>query len=128
MGLLGREGVILKESTPIGSVKNVKISISADKIKEYVLNDDKPDVLASGNKTFKITVGKLYVDKAYAEDVLNGTAIDIEVRPEGTGSSKPKITLSDVVLDGWDFDLKQEGVIGESVGGEGKNITFGTQT
>jgi hypothetical protein len=27
MGLLGREGVILKETTPIGSVKNVKISL-----------------------------------------------------------------------------------------------------
>jgi hypothetical protein len=128
MGLLGREGVIKKGTETIGSVKNVSIGINADLIKEYVWGSDTPEVLASGNKTFTINIEKLYVDKSYAEDVLNGNAVTIEVHPEGTGSGKPKITLADAVLNAWDYDQAQDGVIGERVKGEAKSIAFGTQT
>ncbi|MEM3618457.1 MAG: phage tail tube protein [Candidatus Bathyarchaeia archaeon] len=128
MGLIGRLGIVKKGTTTIGSVKNVSISLSADLIKEYVLGDDKPDTLASGNKTFSISIEKLYVDKTFAEDVLNGTAVTIEVYPEGIGTNKPKITLNDVVLNSWDFEMAQDGVIGESVSGEAKSIEFGTQS
>ncbi|MEM3463612.1 MAG: phage tail tube protein [Candidatus Bathyarchaeia archaeon] len=128
MGLIGRLGVVKKGTATIGSVKNVSISLSADLIKEYVLGDDKPDTLASGNKTFSISIEKLYVDKTFAEDVLNGTPVTIEVYPKGVGTNKPKITLSDVVLNSWDFEMAQDGVIGESVSGEAKSIEFGTQS
>ncbi len=127
MGSLGREGVIKKGDTAIGSVKNVSLGASADLIKEYVWGDDEPDTLASGNKSYKISIEKLYVDKTYAEDVINGTALTIELHPEGTGAGKQKITLTGVVLNSWDYEQAQDGIIGESVGGEAKTLAFGTQ-
>ncbi len=126
--LIGRNAVVLKGTTEIGYCTGVTTSIDSDLIKEYAMGDDKPVVLAAGNKTFSIDIEKMYIDNAYAQDVLNGSTVTIEIRPQGTGSGKPKITLSDVVLNSWELSIEQDGVIMESVSGEGKSIAFGTQT
>jgi len=126
--LIGREAVIMKGSTEIGFCKTVGVTIDASITKQYFLGSDTPDVLASGNKTFKVSIGKAYIDKTYADDVLNGTSVTIEVRPEGTGTGKQKITLSNVVLNSWKLSIEQDGIIMESIEGEGKTIAFGTQT
>ena len=78
---LGREAVVLLDTVEVGYAENVKESIDAALIKKYKLGSDKPVVLKSGNKTFAIEFGKMYIDKTYAEKVLNGTAVTVEVRP-----------------------------------------------
>jgi hypothetical protein len=130
MPLLGRNAVILKGATEIGYCSSVTVSIDVDLVKEYAIggaNPDKPAFLASGNKSFKVSIDKMYVDGAHATDVLNGSALTIEVRPEGTGTGKPKITVSNVVLNSWELNIAQDGVIMESVEGEGTSIAWGTQ-
>jgi len=130
MPLLGRNAVILKGATEIGYCSSVTVSIDVDLVKGYAIggaNPDKPAFLASGNKSFKVSIDKMYVDGAHANDVLNGTALTIEVRPEGTGTGKPKITVSNVVLNSWELSIEQDGVIMESVEGEGTGIAWGTQ-
>jgi len=130
MPLLGRNAVILKGATEIGYCSSVTVSIDVDLVKEYAIggaNPDKPAFLASGNKSFKVSIDKMYVDGAHANDVLNGTALTIEVRPEGTGTGKPKITVSNVILNSWELSIEQDGVIMESVEGEGTGIAWGTQ-
>ena len=130
MPLLGRGAVILKGATEIGYCESVTVSIDVDLLKEYYIggtSPDKPAFLASGNKSFKVSIDRAYVDSTYANDVLNGTAVTIEVRPEGTGAGKPKITISNVVFNSWEMSIAQDGVIMESIEGEGTNIAWGTQ-
>ena len=128
MGLLGRSGVILVGSTVIGKVKNVTIDISAEKIKEYTWDSDKPDALFSGNKSFTFGVEKLYVDSTYANYVRNGDVLaTIVVRPEGTGSGKPTATLNSAILDKFSYKEAQNGIIGENVTGEAMDLVFGVQ-
>jgi len=130
MPLLGRNAVILKGTTEIGYCTSVSVSIDVNLIKEYYISGtspDKPAFLASGNKSFKVSIKRAYVDNAHANDVLAGTAVTIEVRPEGTGTGKPKITLSNVVFSSWEMSIEQDGVIMESIKGEGTNIAWGTQ-
>lgn len=127
MPLLGRNAVILKGATAIGSCTNVSVSIDVDLIKEYYLGSDKPGVLEAGNKTFSVSIEKAYIDGTYASDVLAGNKVTIEVRPEGTGTGKPKITLSNVVFTSWEMSVAQDGIIMESIDGEGTDIAWGTQ-
>jgi hypothetical protein len=117
-------------TTEIGNCSSVSVSIDAALIKEYYISGtspDKPAFLASGNKSFKVSIKRAYVDGTYASDVLGGTAVTIEVRPQGTGTGLPKITLSNVILNSWDMSIEQAGVILENIKGEGTNIAWGTQ-
>jgi len=125
--IVGRSAVVLKGATEIGFCTGVRVGIDVDLVKAYKMGSDKPAVLESGNKSFTVRVDKMFIDSANATDVLNGTKVTIEVRPAGSGAGKPKITLSNVVLTGWDLTVDQDGVIMESVEGEGDGITFGTQ-
>jgi len=126
--LLGRSAVLKIDSTEVGYAQGIRVGVSADLIKEYKIGSDKPEVLESGNKTFSVSFDAMYIDKTYAEKVLNGTAVDVVIQPAGTGSGNEEITISDVVLTSWEMTVSQDGVILESVEGEGKDITFGTQT
>jgi len=125
--IVGRNAVVLKGATEIGFCTGVKVGIDVDLIKEYKMGSDKPALLDSGNKSFTVSIDKMFIDSTYATDVLNGTKVTIEVRPAGTGTGKPKITLSNVVLTSWEMTAEQDGVVMESVEGEGDGITFGTQ-
>ena len=125
-GIIGRNADIYVNDELAGAAKGVTVGISADLIKDYVIGDDKPNVLASGNKSFPVSIDTLYVDKTYATLVLNGTAITIEVHPGGSGESQGKYILSSVVLNNWEKTIPQDGIILESVSGEGKSITLPT--
>jgi hypothetical protein len=123
--------VIKKGTTDIGFCKSVSVGIDSDLIKEYFIggtNPDRPAIVASGNKSFKVSIEKAFIDSAYATDVLNGSAVTITVLPQGTGTGKPQIDITDVVFTSWELSVEQDGVIMESVEGEGKSITFGTQS
>lgn len=125
---LGREAVVLLDTVEVGYAEKVKESVDASLIKKYKLGSDKPAVLKSGNKTFRVEFGAMYLDKTYAEKVLNGTAVTIEVRPNGTGTGKEKHTYTGVILSKWGFEAAQDGVAGQDVGGEASDVAFGTQT
>ena len=125
--VIGRNAVVLKGTTEIGYATGVRSSIDVDLIKEYKIGSDKPAILESGNKSFKITIDKMYIDNAYAQDVLNGAKVNIEVRPRGSGTGLPKIVYNNVVFTSWDLTIDQDGVVMESVEGEGDGVTLGTQ-
>jgi hypothetical protein len=126
--LIGRNAVVMKGTQEIGYCTGVRVDINVDLIKEYKLGSDKPAILKDGNKSFRVRVEKMFIDSTYATDVLNGTAVSIEVRPEGSGTGKSKITLSNVVFTRWEMTANQDGVIMESIEGEGSDLAFGTQS
>ena len=129
MPLLGRLAVIYRGTNEIGYCKSVGVDV--DFTKEYHTSGtslDKLAVIAGENKSFKVSIEMAYIDGAYATDVLNGSAVTIEVRPQGTGAGKPKITLNNVIFTSWEMSYEQDGVIMESIDGEGVGITLGTQS
>jgi len=125
--VIGRNAVVKKGTSEIGYATGVRVSIDVDLIKEFKIGSDKPAVLESGNKSFRVTVDKMYIDNTYATDVLNGTKVSIEIQPAGAGTGKPKITISNVVFTSWELTIDQDGVVMESVEGEGDSLTLATQ-
>ena len=126
--IVGKNAVIQIDGEDVGYAKGVRVSIDVDLIKDYVIGSDTPAVLEAGNKSFSVSIEKMYIDNTYAQDVLNGTKVNIAVRPAGTGSGLPEITISNVVLNSWELSIEQDGIVMESVEGEGDSITFSTQT
>jgi len=125
--LLGRNAKIFLDGTEIGYAEGVTLSISSDLIKEYKIGSDKPAVLEAGNKTFEISIDMMYIDKSYAEKVLGGDTVTVEIAPSGsTATGEEKITVSSVVFSSWELTIAQDGVIMERVSGEGKSVSFGT--
>lgn len=124
--IVGRNAVVKKDNEDIGYATGVRATIDADLVKAYKIGSDKPVVLESGNKTFRITIDKMYIDNAFAQDVISGSKVTIVIQPAGSGSGKPQITLSNVVFTGWELTVDQDGVVMESVEGEGDSITLGT--
>jgi len=125
--IVGKDAVIQIDGEDVGYAKGVTIGIDVDLIKDYVIGSDTPAVLEAGNKSFSVSIDKMYIDNTYAQDVLNGTKVSVVVRPAGTGSGLPEITISNVVLNSWELSIEQDGVVMESISGEGDSITFSTQ-
>jgi hypothetical protein len=128
--IIGRTAVIKIGTQEIGYCKDVTVSIDVGLIKEYFIsgtNPDRPAFVASGNKSFKVSIKRAYIDNTYATDVLNGSPVTVSVLPQGTGTGKPQIDVSNVAFTGWELSIAQDGVILESIKGEGKDITFTTQ-
>ncbi|RLC74260.1 MAG: hypothetical protein DRI61_16990 [Chloroflexi bacterium] len=126
--IVGYNAVVKKDTTEIGYAKGVTVGIDVDLIKEYALGSNTPSVLEAGNRSFPVSIEKMYVDNTYAQDVCNGTTVDIVVQPAGQGSGKPEITIGDVVFTSWELSVTQDGVVMESLEGEGKSITLSTQS
>lgn len=127
--MIGRTAVVLYGATPteIGYAQGCTVEVGSDLIKEYKLGSDKPAILDDGNKSYRVTVDKMYIDKTYAELLTAGSPVDLEIRPAGTGVGKEKIVIDDVVFSRWRMTARQAGVILEGLEGEGINITIGTQ-
>lgn len=128
MPIIGRRAVIKRDTATIGYATGVTVSIDAELIKMYAIGDDKPVILESGNKSFKVSIEKMYIDNTYAQDIVNGSKITIEILPDGVGIGKPRITLSNVILSSWELTIEQDGVIMESIEGEASAITLSTQS
>ena len=126
--VLGKDAVIQIDGEDVGYAKGVRVSIDVDLIKDYVIGSGTPAVLEAGNKSFSVSIDKMWIDSTYADKVLNGTKVSVVVRPAGTGSGLPEITISNVVLNSWELSIEQDGVVMESVSGEGDSISFGTQS
>ncbi|MBS7642772.1 MAG: hypothetical protein QW374_04950 [Candidatus Bathyarchaeia archaeon] len=126
--IIGRRAIVKKGTSTIGYATDVSVSIDAELIKIYAIGDDKPVILDSGNKSFKISIEKMYIDNTYAQDILDGSKITIEILPDGVGIGKPRIALNNVILTSWELTIEQDGVIMESIEGEASAITFSTQS
>jgi hypothetical protein len=126
--IVGRNGVVKKAGTAIGYAKGVSVSIGVDLIKDYAMNSNKPAIVEDGNQSYKVSVESMYVDNTYATVVLTGDAVDIELDPAGSGTGKPKVTVKNVVFTSWKLDQKQNGVVMQSMEGEGDDLQLGTIT
>ncbi len=126
--IVGRNGVVKKAGTAIGYAKGVSVSIGVELIKEYAMNSNKPALLEDGNQSYKVTIESMYVDNTYAQVVLTGDPVDIELDPAGAATGKPKITVKNVVFSSWKLDQKQTGVVMQSMEGEGDDLQPGTLT
>lgn len=124
--VLGRNAVIRKDGVDIGYAKGVTAGIDVDLVKEFNIGSDTPAVVEPGNKSFPVSIDKMWIDSTYATDVLNGTKVEIIVLPAGSAAGKPKYTYSNVVLTSWELTVEQDGVVMESVKGEAKSLTIGT--
>jgi hypothetical protein len=124
MGLIGRNGVVTIGVTVVGSVKNVNLDVSAEKMKEYVMGNDKPDSLDAGNKSFTFSLDKLFVDSTHINQVLNGTVVTILISPEGSAAGKWKYTINSAILDKVSVKQAQSGYIMHNVTGEGMSLTI----
>lgn len=127
--IVGRLAVIEMGTTTIGFATGFTTDITADKIEEFALNSDKPAILASGNKHFKISCDMMYIDNTYASAVLAGTPVDFVLFPVSTTlSGSPKITVKNVVLDAFNFKADQKGIVTGKVTGSGNDWVAGTVT
>jgi hypothetical protein len=113
-------------ATTIGFATGFTCNIGVDLIKEFALGSDKAQVLSGGNKSFKVSCDKMYIDNTYASQVLGGTPVDFVIGPAGSSTGKPKITIKNVVLTVWDFKADQKGIVSEKVSGEGNDFVVGT--
>lgn len=124
MGLIGRNGVVTIAGVVCGSLKNMNLDISAEKLKEYVMGNDKPDSLDSGNKSYTFSIEKLFVDSTHINQVSLGSAIAIIFSPEGSAAGKWKYTLNSAILDKASIKQAQGGYVMHNVSGEGLSLTI----
>jgi hypothetical protein len=125
--IIGRLAVVTMGGVTIGYAQGVTTDINADLIKEYQLGSDKAAILASGNKSFKLSVDMMYIDNTYASQVLAGTAVDFVIYPGGTtNTGYPKITIKNVILNAFSFKADQKGIMTGKVTGEGNDWQAGT--
>ena len=127
--VIGRNGSIVIDGAEVGYIKGVTFALDAEILKEYCWHDDKPAVLESGNKTFKFTYDKLYIDNTYADLVLAGTKVTIILGPaNSTPLGQPKITLSNAILFHHGWSAEQDGIVAEDGNGEALSCSLDTYT
>ena len=126
MGLIGRNGVVTIATVAVGSLKNINVDISAEKLKEYVMGSDLPSDLDAGNKSITFSIEKLFVDSTHINQVLNGTVVAIVFSPEGTSAGKQKYTINSAILDKVSVKQAQGGFVMHNVSGEGMSLTIGS--
>lgn len=124
--VIGRNAVIQMGVTTIGYATGITSDVTVDKIEDFALQSDKAAILAAGNKHFKISWDKLWIDSTYLNAVLAGTPVDFIIGPAGTSTGKVKWTVKNVILLGWSFKADQKGVVSEKSSGEGNDFTVGT--
>lgn len=104
----------------VGYAKGIKIGISAGLVKDYSMDDQDPAILEQGNRSFPVSIDKLFIDDTHAQQVLDGTAIDLIVTPSG-GSA---YIIGDVILNNWELTITDPGPLLSKVSGEGKSLTI----
>ena len=121
---LGSEAVVKKGGTEIGYATGITSGINIDLIKEYIIGQANPGVLRSGPQTYPLRIDKMMLDTEFGNHVLNGDSVSFEFNPAGTAAGTPKVTISGVTLTSWEMTIRAEGVVMESLSGEGKVLTL----
>jgi hypothetical protein len=124
--VIGRNGSITINSVEAGYIKGVTFDIDADVIKDYKFTSDVPAVLESGNKSFKFSFEKMFIDTMHAAQVLAGTKMTIILGPaNSTPTGQPKYTLSNAIILHHGWRDEQAGIVIENGSGEGASLTLG---
>lgn len=124
---IGRNGSITINGSEVGYIKGVTFDEDAEVIKDYKFNSDIPAVLESGNKTFKFSFSKMFIDTTYAALVLAGTKMTILLGPANcTPTGQPKYTLGNAIIFHHGFRDDQGGIVIEDGSGEAASLTLGT--
>ena len=121
---LGSDALVKKGGTEIGYATGITSGINIDLIKEYIIGQSNPGVLRSGPQTYPLRIDKMMLDTEFAGNVLNGDSVSFEFAPGGTATGKPKVTITGVTLTSWEMTIRAEGVVMESLSGEGKVLTL----
>jgi len=124
--VIGRNGSITINGLEAGYIKGVTFDMDADVIKDYKFTSDIPAVLESGNKSFKFSFEKMFIDTTYATLVLAGTKITILLGPANcTPTGQPKYTLSNAIIFHHGWRDEQTGIVIENGSGESASLTLG---
>jgi len=124
---IGRNGSITINGAEAGYIKGVTFDIDADVIKDYKFTSDVPAVLESGNKSFKFSFEKMFIDTIHAAQALAGTKMTIILGPvNSTPTGQPKYTLSNAIIFHHGWRDEQAGIVIENGSGEGASLTLGT--
>lgn len=124
---IGRNGSININGAEVGYIKGVTFDMDADVIKDYKFTSDIPAVLESGNKSFKFSFEKMFIDTTYAALVLAGTKVTILLGPANcTPVGQPKYTLSNAIIFHHGWRDEQAGIVIENGSGEAASLTIGT--
>lgn len=127
--LIGRNAVIQMSAgsaVVIGYAQGFTDETDADLIKEFQLTSDRPAVLAPGNKHFKFSIDKMFIDKTYQQYVYGGTNVDIIIAPQGTSTGNQKWIYKSCVLTQSQMKVDQKGIISEKVTGEAIDVQIST--
>jgi len=125
--VIGRNGSITINGAEAGYIKGVTFDMDADVIKDYKFTSDVPAVLESGNKSFKFSFEKMYIDTTHAAQVLAGTKMTIILGPaNSTPTGQPKYTLSNAIIFHHGWRDEQAGIVIENGSGEGASLALGT--
>jgi hypothetical protein len=125
--VIGRNGSITINGAEVGYIKGVTFDMDADVIKDYKFTSDVPAVLESGNKTFKFSFEKMFIDTTHAAQVLAGTKMTIILGPaNSTPTGQPKYTLSNAIIFHHGWRDEQAGIVIENGSGEGASLALGT--
>jgi len=125
--VIGRNGSITINGAEAGYIKGVTFDMDADVIKDYKFTSDIPAVLESGNKSFKFSFEKMYIDTTHAAQVLAGTKMTIILGPaNSTPTGQPKYTLSNAIIFHHGWRDEQAGIVIENGSGEGASLALGT--
>ena len=124
--VIGRNGSITINGAEAGYIKGVTFDIDADVIKDYKFTSDIPAVLESGNKSFKFSFEKMFIDTKHAAQVLAGTKMTIILGPaNSTPTGQPKYTLTNAIILHHGWRDEQAGIVIENGSGEGASLTLG---
>ena len=87
--VIGRNAAIAKGGVIIGFAKGVTVTIDAEKVKDYAMGSFDPAILEFGAFSYKVSVKKMWVDNAWATEILARTKVTIIVYPAGSIATKP---------------------------------------
>jgi len=123
----GRLAVLKIGGVAVGKLRNVRIQMSKDIIKDYSMDQVNPEIFYPGEETYTFTAEKLWVDSVWVNSVIGqpDSGYTIEVYPEGTSSGSPKISLGNAIFTRWSVQNAMDGAAIENVEGEGKSISVG---
>jgi hypothetical protein len=125
---IGRLASLYVNGTKVGYLKGTTVKMTAKSVKDYQCAEkdgDKPAVLFSGNKEFKIDADLLYVDETYVQLFLDSpNDISIVFAPVGSTTNKPQETYNNCVMLSAEIDQKQDGIVGHKISFEASSVTI----
>lgn len=122
------KNVIVKfGTTAVTFADSVRITVEYETIRQPILSQEAPLVIKT-IKRVRFTLRKCYVDDTLLQRLSASNPEDVTIMPEGEGSGKKLWTIDDAVFYSLDRPLEAGEIIKETIEGEGKEFTEGTQS